>query len=301
VQRPDVAPLLPEREPETHKRSVGTVLVVAGSRAMTGAAVLAAVAASRAGAGLVTLAVPEGILPVVETSITEATFLPLAETREGTIAEDAWASLEERLAAVGAAAVGPGLSTHPATASLVRRMVAECPVPFVLDADGLNAFAGQGVHLQGHRSPVVLTPHAGEFARLTGVAAQDIGEDRVGHARKAAAEFRSTVLLKGSRTVVADPDGTAAVNATGGPFLATGGTGDVLTGTIAALLGKKLPPFDAAVAGAFLHGLAGRIAADRHGEGTVASDVAAALPVAVAAVRGHAAGPWFGSIDLPVG
>jgi NAD(P)H-hydrate epimerase len=205
------------------------------------------------------------------------------------------------LAQSGAAAVGPGLTTHPSTANLVRRLVSESPVPFVLDADGLNAFAGQGVLLQTHRSPVVLTPHAGEFARLTGVPAPEVAEDRVGHARKAAAEFRCTVLLKGSRTVVSDPDGRSSVNATGGPFLATGGTGDVLTGTIAALLAKKLIAFDAAMAGAFVHGLAGRIAASQHGEGTMASDVSAQLPLAIAVVRGRADGHWLASAELPVG
>ena len=300
VQRRDVAELIPEREAETHKRSVGSVLIVAGSRSMTGAGILAATAAYRAGAGLVTLAVPAGILPVVESAITEATFLPLPETEDGTLSEDAWPALADRLGSSGAAAVGPGLTTDPSTSSLVRRLVGECPVPFVLDADGLNAFAGQGALLQAHRAPMVLTPHAGEFARLTGVPAPGVSEDRVGHARKAAAEFRATVLLKGSRTVVADPDGRAVVSATGGPFLATGGTGDVLTGTIAALLAKKLSSFDAAMAGAFVHGVAGRIAAAEHGEGTMASDVAEQLPAAVAVVRGELPGPWLAWAGLPL-
>jgi ADP-dependent NAD(P)H-hydrate dehydratase / NAD(P)H-hydrate epimerase len=284
VERSDVAGLLPERDPETHKRTVGAVVIVAGSRAMTGAGILAATSAYRAGAGLVTLAVPEGILPVVESAITEATFLPLPETEDGTISEEAWPVLEERLAQSGAAAVGPGLTTHPSTSAFVRRFVAECPVPFVLDADGLNAFTGQGMLLHGRRAPAVLTPHAGEFARLTGIAAGEVAEDRVGNTRKAAAEFGCTLLLKGSRSVIANPDGRAVVNPTGGPFLATGGTGDVLTGAVAAFLAKKLTTFDAAMLAAYVHGAAGRLAAAEAGEGVMASDVAAWLPIALAAL-----------------
>jgi NAD(P)H-hydrate epimerase len=286
VEPGDVAALITPRDPESHKRSSGYVLIVAGSRTMTGAAVLAATSAYRAGAGLVTLAVPRGILPIIEGAITEATFLPLPETGEGSVSEDAWPVIEERLTQVGAAAIGPGLSTHPSTSELVRRFVAESPVPFVVDADGLNAFAGRGSLLVERRSECVITPHAGEFGRLTGLSAQDVTLDRVGHARKAAAGFRCDVLLKGSRTVVAEPDGRTRVNPTGGPFLATGGTGDVLTGAIAAFLARKLAPADAAVAAAYVHGRAGRMAADDLADGTTASDVAVRLPDALLELQG---------------
>jgi ADP-dependent NAD(P)H-hydrate dehydratase / NAD(P)H-hydrate epimerase len=278
VEAADVARLLEPREPETTKRRAGVVLVVAGSRAMTGAAVLAATAATRAGAGLVTLAVPRGILPVVEAVLTEGTFLPLPETDAGTISEDAWPAVEERLSGVTGAAIGPGLTTDPPTAELVRRFVRECPVPFVLDADGLNAFEGRSAALLERRAEAVLTPHAGEFGRLTDLSAEEVAQDRVGHARKGAAEFRCAVLLKGSRTVVAEPDGRATVNPTGGPYLASGGTGDVLTGTIAALLARGLRPADAAMVGAYVHGLAGRLAAEEIGDGVVASDLLPRLP-----------------------
>lgn len=281
VQRQDVAALMPRRSPESHKRASGVVLVLAGSRAMTGAAVLAATSAYRAGAGLVTLAVPLGILPVVEEAITETTFLPLPETDDGSTSDEAWPLLRERMEGVDAVALGPGLTTDPPTADLVRRLVAECPVPFVLDADGLGAFAGRGADLAERRSEAVLTPHPGEFGRLTGLSSKDVLEDRVGHARKAAAEFRCPVLLKGSRTVIARPDGSAFVNPTGGPYLATGGTGDVLTGAIGAFLARGLAPADAAILGAYAHGLAGQIAASELGEGTVASDVSEQLPRAL--------------------
>ena len=277
----DVARLLEPRDAETTKRRVGVVLVVAGSRAMTGAAILAATAATRAGAGLVTLAVPHGILPVVETVLTEGTFLPLPETEAGTVSEEAWPVLEDRLAGMTAAAIGPGLTTDPSTADLVRRFVRECPVPLVLDADGLNAFQGRPAELVERRAEAVLTPHAGEFGRLMGLPADEVAKDRVGHARKAAAEFRCAMLLMGSRTVVAEPDGRATVNPTGGPYLASGGTGDVLTGTIAALLARGLRPADAAMAGAYVHGLAGRLAAEEVG-GVVASDLLPFLPRAMA-------------------
>jgi len=284
VERHDAATLLPSRAPESHKRASGVVLVLAGSRAMTGAAVLATASAYRAGAGLVTLAVPQGILPVVEEAITEATFLPLPETDGGSASAEAWPPVLERLGGVDAVAVGPGLSTDPATVELVRRLVAECPVPFVLDADGLGAFAGRGADLAERRSEAVLTPHPGEFGRLTGLSSREVLEDRVGHARKAAAEFRCPVLLKGSRTVIACPDGTAYVNPTGGPYLATGGTGDVLTGAVGAFLARGLHPADAAILGAYAHGVAGRMAASELGEGTVASDVAAQLPRALLSI-----------------
>ena len=285
IERDDVAGLLRPRAPESHKRESGVVLVVAGSKAMTGAAVLCTSAAYRAGAGLVMLAVPEGILPVVEAAVTEATFLPLPETPEGTLAEEAWPALEERLGKVDAAALGPGLTTNAQTASLVRRFVTSSRVPLVLDADGLGAFAGRGGELADRVSEMVVTPHAGEFGRLVGLPAAEVLEDRVGHARKAAAEFRCAVLLKGSRTVVAEPDGKVRVNPTGGPYLATGGTGDVLTGAIAAFLARGLRPADAAVLAAYAHGAAGRLAAVERGEGTVASDVLEALPAVLATLR----------------
>jgi hydroxyethylthiazole kinase-like uncharacterized protein yjeF len=283
VEGPDVARMLPPRAPEGHTRDA-VVLVLAGSRAMTGAPVLAATAAYRAGAGLVTLAVPEGILTVVQEGIAEATFLSLPETDEGTIDERAWQPLRARLEGVDAVAVGPGLTTNASTTELVRRLVAESPLPLVLDADGLNAFAERGHLLSERASDVVITPHSGEFGRLTGLSSKEVMEDRVGHARKAAAEFRCPVLLKGSRTVVAEPDGRVRVNPTGGPVLATGGTGDVLTGAIAGLIARGLGPADAAVAAAYVHGVAGALAAAELGEGTVASDVAVRLPHAMALV-----------------
>ncbi len=294
AERSDAERLVRPRAFEGHKRTSGTVLVVAGSRRMTGAAILCASAAYRAGAGLVTLAVPEGILRVVQGALAEATFLPLPETDAGSLSEAAWPLIEEQLASGGpaaAAAVGPGLTTHPATAELVRRIVRASPIPLVLDADGLGAFVDRTGHLAERRSEIVMTPHAGELGRLAGITSEDVTRDRVAHARKAAAEYRATVLLKGSRSVIADPGGSAIVNPTGGPVLATGGTGDVLTGAIAALLARGLRPPEAALLGSFAHGLAGARSGADLGEGTLASDVSAGLAAVLAGLardRGEA-------------
>jgi NAD(P)H-hydrate epimerase len=285
VEPEDAAVLLPARGAEANKRSTGVVLVVAGSRAMTGAGILTARAAYRAGAGLVTLAAPESALGAAKAALIESTFLPLPETDGGGASEDAWGPLTERFGSVHALAVGPGLGRDPATSALVRRLVAESPVPFVLDADGLNAFAGRGDDLARRTSDCVVTPHDGEFARLTGAAVADVREDRIGHARKAAASFGCAVLLKGPRTIVAEPSGRARVNATGGPWLATGGTGDVLTGALATFIARGLPPADAAVLAAFAHGVAGELAGAERGEGALASDVLERLPVALEALR----------------
>jgi ADP-dependent NAD(P)H-hydrate dehydratase / NAD(P)H-hydrate epimerase len=288
VEPEDVRAWLPVRSPDAHKRRTGVVLVVAGSRRMTGAPRLVAEGAYRTGAGLVTVAVPGAILPVVQAGPAEATFLPMPEGPAGSVAEAAWEVLAERLDTFDAVALGPGLSTDDETPAFVRRLVRESPVPVVVDADALNAFAGRAGDLGHRRAPAILTPHTGEFARLFGMPAEEVLEDRPGLARKAAAETGCVVVLKGPLTVVALPEGQVRVNPTGSPALATGGTGDVLTGAVAALVARGAAPPDAASAGAYLHGLAGEIAGARTGEGTVASDVARAMPEAVRRVGGSA-------------
>jgi ADP-dependent NAD(P)H-hydrate dehydratase / NAD(P)H-hydrate epimerase len=285
VEPADVRDWLPTRPPDAHKRSTGVVLVVAGSRHMTGAPRLVAEGALRAGAGLVTVAVPEPILPVVQSGSIEPTFLGLPTTDGGTVAEAAWEVIAAELERFDAVAVGPGLSTDPETSALARRLVIESSIPVVADADAVNAFAGRASELSGRAAPGVITPHAGEFARLFGMPSSEVLEDRVGFARKAASETGGVVLLKGPQTLVAHPEGEVRVNPTGGPELATGGSGDVLTGALAALLARGLVPADAASAAAYVHGLAGELAARRSGEGTLATDVARELPEAARRVR----------------
>jgi ADP-dependent NAD(P)H-hydrate dehydratase / NAD(P)H-hydrate epimerase len=281
----DVGGWLPARDPDTHKRASGVLVVVAGSRGMTGAARLIATAAGRIGAGLVTVASAEGSIPQIQAGLTEPTFLPLPETAAGTVALDAVEPVVERLEAADALAIGPGLTTDEGTVGFVREVVRRSPVPVVLDADGLNAFTGDGSTLADRQADAVLTPHVGEFSRLTGVKARDLDADRPTHVRALAAQTGAVALLKGNRTVIADPDGRVFVNVTGSPVLATAGTGDVLTGMIGGLLARGVPPQEAAAAAAYLHGLAGLFAGRDLGEGAVAGDVLQRVPEAVAHVE----------------
>jgi NAD(P)H-hydrate epimerase len=281
----DVVAVLPRREIDTHKRATGVLMVVAGSRDMTGAAGLVARGAARIGAGLVQVAVPRSIMPIVQAGLAETTFLPLPETAAGTVAASALGALLERLEGADALAIGPGLSIHEETADLVRQLMRDCPVPVVLDADGLNAFTGRAGELADRKSEAVLTPHVGEFVRLSGLAARELAEDRLNHARALAERTGAVTLLKGSRTLVATPGGVVRINPTGGPVLATAGSGDVLTGIIGGLVARGLDPTDAASAGAYVHGLAGILAGRSSGEGTLASDIAGHVPEAVNRVR----------------
>jgi NAD(P)H-hydrate epimerase len=281
VEAADVAGMWPRRRPAGHKRSSGVVLVVAGSRRMTGAVRLVAESAYRAGAGLVTVAVPEGILAVAERLITEATFLPLPETRDGAIASAALDVVGEQLEGCDAVAVGPGMTADDETASFARALVASSPVPMVVDADGLNAFAGRAGEIAERQADLVLTPHEGEFVRLAGGTVRELAEDRLGRLRKLAAEVKATVLLKGNPALVASPSGELRLNPTGGPTLSTAGTGDVLTGVVASLLARGAHSLDAATAGAYVHGLAGDLAGLELGEGATAMDVSRRVPQAV--------------------
>jgi hydroxyethylthiazole kinase-like uncharacterized protein yjeF len=288
VEREDVRDIWPRRAPETHKRRSGVVLVVAGSRRMPGAPRLIAEGAYRAGAGLITVAAPRGALGVVHASVAEATSVPLPEGPAGALAAAAWDELSTRIDSFDALAVGPGLSTDQETPELVHRLVRESPVPLVIDADAINAFAGRPGDLGDRRSSAVLTPHTGEFARLFGMPVEEVVGDRVGLTRKAAAETGCVVLLKGTHTVIATPHGDVRITTTGTSVLATGGTGDVLTGVIAALLARGLDAFDAAAAGGYVHGLAGRLAGERTGEGTLSGEVARAVPEAVRSLEASA-------------
>ena len=207
VEESDMAALLPSRRPDDEKRQTGVVLVIGGSRDMTGAVRLMAESAYRAGAGLVSVATPAHVVPVIQSGLVEATFVPLPETSEGTVARAALDVLRERLGSFGAVALGPGLTRHPETAEFVRELVRSCPGPVVLDADGLNAYEGRVSEIAERTGEVVLTPHAGEFGRLAGIAPGDLVRDRVGHARKLASEVQGTVLLKGNPALVASARG----------------------------------------------------------------------------------------------
>lgn len=268
---------LPRRPSSGHKGTFGHLLVVGGSEGKTGAACLAAEGALRAGAGLVTATAPRTLHAVYESKLTEAMTLPLDDAEvPGAHTEAALADLRGALEARDCAVVGPGLGDHPATARLLERLLPDLARPVVVDADGLNAFAGRPESL-GASGARVLTPHPGEMGRLLGRPSADVQRDRVGCALELAKRARAVVVLKGARTVVAERGGAVRVNPTGGPALATGGTGDVLAGVIGALLAQGLDPFDAGSLGAYLHGRAGDALGDAGGP---AGDVARSLGAA---------------------
>jgi NAD(P)H-hydrate epimerase len=285
VTRSMVDAAIPTRRMDVHKGAFGRVLVVAGAVGYTGAAVLSSLGALRAGAGLVTVGVPAAVYPIVASSVVEAMPMPLAD-HEGALAEDAATQIRGLASAADVLACGPGLSRLPGPSAVVRRLVAECATPIVLDADALNVLVGATDVLRTASAPIVITPHPGEMARLLGVKVEEVQRHRLRTARTAAERFRVVVVLKGARTVVADPEGEAFVVPTGNPGMATGGMGDVLTGAIAGLIGQRLSPLSAAWTGAFLHGLAGDLAAAARGPaGFLAREVADHLPAALRAVR----------------
>jgi NAD(P)H-hydrate epimerase len=280
----DVAGVLPPRPLDGQKRTSGTVVVVAGSRAMTGAARLVSRAAMRVGAGYVVVALPASIMPVVQADVTEAVFLPVAETPAGSISPEAVDAVIDAASKAHAVAIGPGLSREAGTASFIREVVRTSPVPLVVDADALNAFASEAASIADRKADAVLTPHGGEFARLLG---REPSADRIADARTLADASHAVALVKGTRTVIVDPSGIARLNTTGSTALATAGTGDVLTGTIGGLLARGVEPSAAAWSGAYIHGLAGLAAGERTGDGTVAGDVADLLPNAIARIAGN--------------
>jgi|YelNatPaOPRAMG01_1025707.scaffolds.fasta_scaffold00118_45 NAD(P)H-hydrate epimerase len=286
VDRADAVHVLPQRPSDAHKNRVGVVYVLAGSTGMTGAATLTSLSALRAGSGLVYLGIPASLNPILEMKATEVITHPLPEAVPGATGLEAWEMLAPRLHNVDVLAVGPGLGTHPSTAELVRRIVEEVPLPLVLDADGLNNLQGQAELLTRRRGPTVITPHPGELARLCGLQTRQIVADRIEVARRFAQEWQVVLVLKGSPTVTATPDGRVLVNTTGNAGMATGGSGDVLTGVIASFLGQGLGPVEAAWLGVYVHGLAGDVARERLGQmGMIAGDILRTLPSVLRALE----------------
>ena len=278
IEQADVARVLPVRARDAHKGTFGHALIVAGAPGKAGAAALAARAALRAGAGLVTAASPAAARPEV------ASFAPEVMT-SGIPEGDPGAALDYLLsecAGKSAVALGPGLGRAPKTVTWIRRFVAGCPVPLVLDADGLNSFGGSAPALARGRHILVLTPHPGEMARLLAVPVREVLRDRIGAARALARAAKAIVVLKGMATLVATPDGHVYVNGTGNPGMATGGSGDVLTGLLAGLLAQRPDPLGAVLLGVRIHGRAGDLAAAALGEaGLVAGDILDRIPAAL--------------------
>ena len=280
----DCRPLAAPRPPAAFKNSFGHVVVLAGALGKSGAAVLASTAALRAGAGLVTAAVPREVLPIVAAARPELMTEPLPDAAASPAALAA--SLDALLGRATVLAAGPGLGAAPPTRALLEAALAAARRPVVLDADGLNAFAGRLPALRAAlaHAAAVLTPHPGEMARLFAVSPTDVEARRPYYVQRLAAETGAIALLKGHRTLIADPEGETRINATGNPGMATAGAGDVLTGIIAGLLAQfpLVPRLDTVAAAAYLHGLAGDLAARRLGERSLlAGDLIAALPAAL--------------------
>lgn len=274
---------LPHHRPDAHKFARGSLLVVAGSRRYSGAASMSAVSALRTGCGIVYLAGPESIRTVVQTAFPEIIFLSMPETESGSVAGGALGALLDEVR-FDAAAIGPGMTTEPETSKLVRDFVARCDRPLLIDADGLNAFAGLYGELRelSKERKIVISPHSGELKRLTGVDAPSKPGERADALRKLVVDSGVTLVHKDAPTVIVSADGRLDVNVHGHPGLATAGSGDVLTGAIAGMLAQGCGPGEAARVGVYIHSRAAEIAAELTGErGMLAGDCSDALPTAL--------------------
>jgi len=264
VTVPMVAARLPKRPTDGHKGTFGKLLILAGSVGLTGAAVLAARSAYRSGCGLVKIACPQAVLPIIAGGVVEATSHPLPDVaKKGALALRALGEIRSLAPDHDALAVGPGIGRHRDTFELMRRLIPAAGQPCVVDADALNAFEGHTdlIKKRESGSPLVLTPHPGEFQRLTGESVPADIHDRISLARRIAAEFKCVLVLKGSPALIADPGGTCYLSPTGNDGMGCGGTGDVLTGAIGSLLAQGMSAIDAAVCGVYVHGMAGDFAA----------------------------------------
>jgi NAD(P)H-hydrate epimerase len=289
--------LLPERPPAANKGTFGKVLVVAGSINYVGAASLACSAAGRVGAGLVTLACPQTIYPIMAAKLVEPTFLPLSDQEGFLTAEATHPVLQALSQGYKALLVGPGLGQSAYVRAFVRQLLPALPPEgpagvrlraVIIDADGLNALAGADAWWEGLSVPIIVTPHPGEMSRLTGLPVADIQADRLGIALRQAARWGATVILKGAHTIVTAPDGRARISPFANPALASGGTGDVLAGAVAGLVAQALDPFDAAALGVYLHGRAAEKVRPELGEaGLLASDLLPNLPLMIKEIGGR--------------
>jgi ADP-dependent NAD(P)H-hydrate dehydratase / NAD(P)H-hydrate epimerase len=283
----DIAGLFPRRPRAGHKGTFGHLLLVAGSLGKTGAAALGAMAAMRSGVGLVTVATPASQQPVVASLVLEAMSEPLPETSARTLALKAREAILELAGSRDAVAIGPGIGLDHETMQVARALARELRQPMAIDADGLTALAGHVDALREAPAARCLTPHPGEMARLLGARVDEVQRDRIEVTREFATRHRVHIVLKGARSVIGAPDGRVFVNPTGNPGMASGGTGDVLTGVLGAFLARGMEPGAAMRASVYLHGSAGDVAAERVGEESlVARDVIAAIPEAFKRLRG---------------
>src|SRR5713226_1699471 len=280
------AVVLPPRPRDAHKGTFGTAIVLAGSLALTGAAYLSSTAAARTGAGLVRLLVADTIYPILAAKCTEVMATPVQEVAPGAVGHAAYDSILRQLATVEVGVIGPGLGRDRSTWRLILDLALHAECPLVLDADALNALAESARKKTRLGKNRILTPHPGEMARLLGKTTEAIQADRAGAARRAAKEWGAIIVLKGAHTLVAHPDGRLSEDPHEVPALATGGTGDVLSGVIAALIAQGSDAYTAAVSGVYLHAAAGRRISQRLGDaGLLASDLLPELPSVMHALR----------------
>ena len=286
ITRAHVQQCLPTRPADAHKGHTGHLLVIAGSPGKTGAAAMTATAALRTGAGLVTCAVAESLHPIMETLLLEAMTAPLPEAAGGMLSEQCLAPIMQLAENMRCLAIGPGMGQSAGLEKLMARLLAECQLPMVIDADGLNNLSGNPAALKQSKHPVIITPHPGEMARLTNTSTADIQSDRIDTARRFAESFRVHVILKGARTVMAHPDGSLFINPTGNAGMAAGGMGDVLTGMVAGFVAQGLSAEAACHAAVYLHGAAADTLAAKMGTvGYLASEVMAAVPSEISQIK----------------
>ena len=282
IDKKMVLKAIPSRYANSNKGSYGKALVVTGSKGMTGAGILSAKAALRAGVGLVYLGVPASLTNVYDGAVVEAVTIPLEDKDNGKLSADCIPQIKERLKGMSVAALGPGLSTSEDIFEIVKSMIIDSEIPLVIDADALNVLAKDVSILKELKAGAVVTPHPGEMARLIGIRVEDVQNNRIGIAKEFASKWNVITVLKGSRTVVAFPDGSVWINTTGNPGMASGGTGDVLTGIIAGFAAQGVGLENAAIAGVYVHGLAGDSASGKFGEhGLVASDIIEDIPLII--------------------
>ena len=285
IELSDLACILKQRSADTHKGQCGHLLILAGSPGKTGAAAMVSEAALRSGAGLITLGIPSSLNAIMETKLTEVMTEPLPETTAQTMSIESWTKIQELMEGKKAVALGPGISTEPETMQVVNRIICNSPIPLIIDADGINALAENCALLKEASAPVLLTPHPGEMARLMKSSVQHIQEDRIGIAGRFATEHGVYLVLKGAQTIIADPGGEVYINPTGNPGLASGGTGDVLTGMIAGFVAQGYSLSEASRVGVYLHGYIADLLAEETGEiGLTATDLLARIPVTLKAV-----------------
>lgn len=290
--------MLTPRQPDAHKGHTGHALIVAGATGKTGAAAMTSTAAMRAGAGLVSLGIPQSLNVILESQLPEAMTIPLPDQGTGLLLEEAFDEIVGAAQSKQAMALGPGLGTASHTRNLVHRIIKEIELPLVIDADGLNNIVGHTNRLKARKAATILTPHPGEMARLTGMSTTRIQQDRMTAARNLAQQTKTYVVLKGAQTLISSPDGQIFINPTGNPGMASGGMGDVLTGLITGMLSQGHPPLDACRIGVYLHGLAADMLSRKAPWGYLATEVMNTIPLAINSIINEPQEDPVGSLFL---